>query len=126
MAEHKEALLNINTVSPQLLWNHLIGESISLANSRHLYLFFKKHGIPSITPEDTQLVSYVFSSYRNSSITIIDLWEIFKPRTVKFVDEIAASRQKKTVLSKCYQAHFHVTDLVVKIFEETVRFLKVS
>ena len=70
-----------------LVWNHVVGEKYSKANEDQLAMFFRKHGL-RLSKFETVLLVSTYSSKKDSFLTPNDLWSIFKPLTVKFVDEI--------------------------------------
>ena len=97
----------------------MIGGQYQKADTEHLYTYCRKHGL-KMNRKDIEIILNVYSSKKDKTLRSDDLWNIFKPLTVKMVDEIIEVREHKYILSKCHQTHFRITDLLCAILEKTV------
>lgn len=119
----KEQLFNLQIVTKQLIWNHVVGQTYSRASGQQISVFFDKHGV-KLSKLDIELIIWQFSSKKDNSLSINDLWQIFKPLSIKLIEQINAVREKKTSIAKFHEAPYKVSDLLSVIIVKTVDFLK--
>lgn len=110
-------------VSRQLIWNHMIGQTYLKASGEQIEVFFNKHGL-DLTKKDIDLIIWQYSSNKDSHLNIIDLWHIFKPLSVNFIDQINTVREKKVVLAHFHEVSYRISDLLVAIMTKTVHFIR--
>lgn len=67
-----------------------------------------------------------YSSNKDQTLSIDDLWQIFKPLSIKFLDQIMKIREKKISIAKFHEAHYKVSDLLAAIMSKTLVFLRSS
>ena len=110
-------------VTRQLIWNHVIGQTYSKASGKQIEVFFKKHGL-NLSKMDVELIMWQYSSYKDDHLSINDLWHIFKPLSVDFIDQINATREKKAVLAHFHAVSYKISDILVAIMSKTINFIR--
>lgn len=80
----KEELFNLQIVTRQLIWNHIVGSTYSRANGQQISSFFGKHGL-ALSHNDISLIIWQYSSNKDGCLNIHDLWQIFKPLSIKLI-----------------------------------------
>ena len=115
----KEQLFKIQIVTKQLLWNHIIGQTYLKASGQQIAVFFSKHGL-KITGKDIELLICQYSSNKDGTLNKNDLWHIFKPLTIKFIEQINSVREKKASIAKFHEAPYKISDLLCAIMKKTI------
>jgi hypothetical protein len=123
VAPLKEQLFNMQSVTRQLIWNHMIGQTYPKASGEQIEVFFKKHGL-NLAKKDIELIIWQYSCNKDSHLSIKDLWHIFKPLSVNFIDQINAVREKKAVLAHFHEVSYKISDLLVAIMTKTTHFIR--
>lgn len=73
---------------------------------------------------DVELTIWQYSSNKDSHLRINDLWHIFKPLSVNFIDQINAGREKKAVLAHFHAVSYKISDMLVAVMARTINFIR--
>lgn len=56
--------------------------------------------------EACRLICQRYSTYRDGFLDKYDFWEIFRPKSVKMMEEILSTRKKKSVVPIVAELHY--------------------